>query len=111
MSNLQERDKIILYVLAAGIILAAAYFFGYKNFSEQRDKYKAEAASLNEEYNSLIVLQKNREQYKADTVTYQEARTELLSEFQDGYSQEDVIQTLVSLEDTKDLRWTDCKPW
>lgn len=93
-----DKDKTLLYIVASVLILGAAYFFGYKNFSSQKNSYKAQAESYHEEYASLLELQKNRKTYVEDTERLTAEREEILAMFEEGYSQAKMSKTLIDME-------------
>lgn len=96
--EISDRDKTLLYIVASILILAAAYFFGYKNFMDKRNDYKAQAQSAHEEYLTLIELQKNRKMYVDMTEKLNVAREQILTEYEDGYSQSNMIKELIDIE-------------
>ncbi len=96
--EISDRDKTLLYIIASIMILAAAYFFGYKNFMDQRDDYKARAKTAHEEYLTLIELQKNRQMYVDMTEELLVERGLFLVEFENGYSQSNMLRELINIE-------------
>ncbi len=96
--EISDRDKGLLYFIAALAILFAAYFFGYKNFNDKKDALKAEIASINDEYNRLIEHQKNRQDYIDKTKKYIEDEEKILTEYTNTYSQEALIKLISDLE-------------
>lgn len=96
--EISDRDKTLLYIIASIMILAAAYFFGYKNFMDKRDDYKAQAQSAHEEYLTLIELQKNRKMYVEMTEKLTAAREQILTEYENGYSQSKMLKELIDIE-------------
>ncbi len=93
-----DRDKTLLYIVASIVILGAAYFFGYKNFSEKKTAFKAETQTYNDEYASLIELQKNKSMYLTMTDEYAAAREQILGEYENGYSQSNMMDTFIDME-------------
>ncbi|MGN0514691.1 MAG: hypothetical protein ACI4GD_10460 [Lachnospiraceae bacterium] len=102
--EISEKDKQIIYILAAIAILAAAFFFGFRNLSNQKNNYKAQAQEYNNEYAELIELQKNRDEYIAQTAQFLEDREAILNKYEKGYNQENMIKTLSDIE-TNDKIW------
>lgn len=102
--EISEKDKQLLYIVAAVLILAAAFFFGFKNFTDQKDQYKEQTKTYNDEYTQLIELQKNRTEYQNLTEQYKIDRVAILEEFEDGYNQENIIKTISDIE-TQDSIW------
>lgn len=101
--EISDRDKTLLYIIASIAILAAAYFFGFKNFMDKRDGYKAQAQSYHDEYQTLIELQKNRPMYVEMTEKYGAAREQILTEYEKGYSQPKMMKTLDDIESATEI--------
>lgn len=101
--EMSDRDKTLIYAIVICAILGAAYYFGFRNFSAQKDTYKAQAASYNEEYNTLIDLKRNEKQYKEDTEKIEADRSAELLAFEDGYNQENFIKTMSDIETASDV--------
>lgn len=104
--EISEKDKQVLYIVAAVAILAAAFFFGFRNFNKQTTAYKSQTKSYNEQYAELIELQKNREDYINMTEKYRADRAEILKNYEEGYNQENIIKTVSDMETNADL-WID----
>lgn len=97
--EMSDRDKQLLYIVVAIAIIAAAYFFGWKNFSDKKDSYKSQAEKYNQEYSDLIVHQKNRSEYQRLTTELEEQREDvLLAMYQDGYTQENFLKAVADIE-------------
>lgn len=96
--EISDRDKQLIYIVAIIAIIAAAFFFGFKNFSDRKDEYKAQTQQYNDEYAALIEHQKNREEYKRMTTQYNEDREVILANYEDGYNQENMIKTINDIE-------------
>lgn len=96
--EISDKDKQLIFIIAAIAIIAAAYFFGWRNFSDQKDAYKAQAKQYDDEYASLIEHQKKREEYKALTDVYTERKAEILGKYENDFSQEYLIKTLDDIE-------------
>lgn len=101
--TISDRDKQLIYFIAALGIVFAAWFFGYRNFMTQRDTYKQQAQQYRDEYATLIEHQRNREQYIAMTNQYKLDREELLTHYEDGYNQENMIKTISDIETEVEL--------
>ncbi len=102
--EISERDKQLLYIVIAIAILAGAFFFGFKNFSDKKAEYEAKTEQYNTEYAELIEYQKKRAEYVELTKQYGEKREEILASFEDGYNQENFIKTISDIE-SKDGVW------
>ena len=96
--EISDRDKTLIYIVASIAILGAAYFFGFKNFMDKKNEYKAQAQSYHDEYLQLIELQKDRQMYVDMTEKYSVAREIMLLEYDYGYSQSNMIKTLIDIE-------------
>lgn len=96
--EISDRDKSLLYIVAAIVILGAAYFFGFRNFNDKKDGFKAETASINDEYNRLIEYQKKRSEYVDTTKKYREEEERILLDYSNTYSQEFLIKLLSDME-------------
>lgn len=105
--EISDRDKTLLYIIASIAILGAAYFFGFKNFMDKRSAYKAQAQSYHDEYTELIELQKNRPTYVELTEKYGAARGQVLTEFEDGFSQSKMMKTLIDIETASGIWMSD----
>lgn len=102
--EVSDKDKQLLYIVAAIVIVALSYFFGCKNFTDKKDAYKAQEAAYMEEYSRLIELQKNREMYVNDTVKFEEDRADILTGYAEGYSNENFLVMISDLEE-EDQVW------
>ncbi|MCM1467461.1 MAG: hypothetical protein NC086_04885, partial [Alistipes sp.] len=98
--EISDRDKGLLYIVAAFAILFAAYFFGFRNFNDKKDTFKAETASINDEYNRLIEHQKKRQEYIDKTKKYREDEERILLDYSNTYSQESLIKLLGDMENS-----------
>lgn len=96
--EISDRDKTLLYLVAAIVILFAAYFFGFRNFNDKKDGFKAETVSINDEYNRLIEYQKKRQEYVDMTKKYKEDEELVLAEYSNTYTQESLIKLITDME-------------
>lgn len=101
--EISDKDKNLLYGLIAILIIAGAFFFGLKNFNNQKDIYVEKMKSYNEEYDSLIVLQKDRPKYIEDTQKYRDDAALVVASFTNGYTQENLIKTIADIENNIDV--------
>lgn len=101
--EMSEKDKQLLYIVAALLIVAASYFFGYRNFANKTSEYKAQTQVYLDEYSRLFELQKNREQYTKMTTEYENQRAEILTAYKEGFSRQNLIMMLADIEDEKEL--------
>lgn len=104
--EISEKDKNIIYFAAIIIILLAAFIFGFKNFSDQKEAYKQQTKEYNQQYSELIELQKNRTEYQNLTEQYKVDREAILADYEDGFNQENFIKTISDIE-TEDSIWID----
>ncbi|MGN0161738.1 MAG: hypothetical protein ACI4AQ_10155 [Lachnospiraceae bacterium] len=96
--EVSDRDKQLIYLIAAIAIIAAAYFFGWRNFSEQKSSYQEQTKQYDEEYTTLIEHQKKRDEYKKKTEEYINRKAEILTKYEKDFSQEYLITTLDNIE-------------
>lgn len=98
--TLADRDKKVLYIFAAICVLAAAYFFGFAKFNEQRQDVIAENEQLEQEVQKLRGMVAKRAQVEADTKDKNDA-TEVVME---KYPSELRIQNVISQFDHMERR-------
>lgn len=105
--ELSDKDKNLLYIVVSLLILAAAYFFGFRNFADQTNTYKEKTENYNAEYSRLIEMQKNRTEYIEKTTKYEEDREKILNIYQDGYTQDDFIMELHTISEKDNIYISD----
>ncbi len=97
--KITDRDKRLLCVLGAVIIVFCAYYFGFRILTDKTNETEETIRTLNTEYNSLRLMLANAEKYTEDTVMYNEMYDTLLDKYDSGYSQEYSIMFLKEIED------------
>ncbi len=96
--NFSKRDRNILLVVAGVLALLAVYFFIFLNLQEKTEALKQENQILNDVIVKLKDLDKNREQYLADTEKFKEENQEIKDEFPADMKEEDDILYINGLE-------------
>lgn len=96
--SLSDRDKKIVMIILAFALLAAAYFFGYKNFMEQADKYDKETAKLTTKHQDLTAKAANKDKYIADAKKYDDQTSAILASYDNGLSQDGSLMFMNTLE-------------
>mgnify|MGYP000407483109 CR=1 FL=1 len=74
-TTLADKDKKVLMILGALVILALAWFLGYQKFNEQRETVATENDQLAMEVSQLRAKVSKKAQVEADTEK-KNARTE-----------------------------------
>lgn len=98
MSNVSERDKKLLFIFGSILVLAAAYFFAFRPNMEKADEIKAKNVELDAYIQELNVKIEQEEAKKAEIVTYNNSRAEVLDRFSGGVTHEKAIKILADLE-------------
>ena len=91
---------MLLLVLGGILIVFATYYFVFLNFQEKTEALEIENAVLEDVIGKLKELDKNREQYLADTEKYVEDNEQIKTEFPAGMEEEDDILYVDGLEGT-----------
>ncbi len=89
---MNDTYKKLIFIIASLAILAAAYFFGYRNIDEKTNGLKAECSTLQAHYDDLMSKEVNRQQYLDDTKRDREMYKARLDEFPSNWSQSEVIE-------------------
>lgn len=89
---MNDTYKKLIFVIASLAILAAAYFFGYRNIEDKTNTLKAECTTLKNRYDDLMSKEVNRQQYIDDTKRDRELYKAKLDEFPSFWSQSEVIE-------------------
>lgn len=97
-TTLADKDKKVLMILGALVILALAWFLGYQKFNEQRETVAAENDQLAMEVSQLRAKVSKKAQVEADTEK-KNARTEqVLLAYPSELRTQDAINRLDQLE-------------
>lgn len=97
-TTLADKDKKVLMILAALVILALAWFMGYQKFNEQRETVATENDQLTMEVSQLRAKVSKKAQVEADTEK-KNARTEqVLMAYPSELRTQDAINRFDQLE-------------
>ena len=100
--NISQRDKGLLLILAAVLLVAASYFFAFKPLGEKKEALKAELATLEAREAELVELEANMDFYKEEIVRLTKEEEKLVAEFPANIKPESEIMYAVELESTVD---------
>lgn len=98
--KLSKRDRGLLLMIGGIAILLCVYYFVFLNLQEKTSALEANNALLESVISQLKELDKNREQYLADTETFKEDNEEIKALFPVGMEEEDDILYVNGLEGT-----------
>lgn len=96
--EITERDKKLLIILAAVLLVAGGYLFGFKNFIGMKEKYDQQTSEYKSKYRDLSTKNNNREQYEADMITYKNEYNSILASYESGVGQDDSLEFLAKVE-------------
>lgn len=99
MLKVSERDKKLLIVVMAVLIMALAYFFGYSNLSAQVDELSTKKTSLETTKRDLKEKNNNKQKYINDTEKLSKACTVLFDKYDSTTSQPNAIEFFNKTED------------
>lgn len=98
MFNLSDRDTKIIMILLIIAVIALPYVFYTKDTREDIEIQQAKNTQLEERYNQLQEMNKNREWYLAETARLDEARDELIASFPADIRPENYTMFLLNME-------------
>ena len=98
--KLSSRDKSLLLIVGGLIITLCTYYFVFLNLQEKTEVLEKENVVLEDVIGRLKELDKNRDQYIADTETYLAESEEIKLLFPAGIEEEDDILYIDGLEGT-----------
>ncbi len=98
--KISKRDKMLLLIVGGLVVVLCVYYFVFLNFQEKTETLEAENVVLEDVIARLKDLDKNREQYLADTEKYTEDNERIKEEFPAGMEEEDDILYIDGLEGT-----------
>ena len=81
MKKLSDRDKKLLYILGAIILVAASYFLVFQKLNTRTSELKADNGALRNEVSELERMVANQQNVIKSTKEYQEHIANALSEF------------------------------
>lgn len=99
MLKVSERDKKLLIVVMAVLIMALVYFFGYSNLSAQVDELSTKKTSLETTKRDLKEKNNNKQKYINDTDKLSKACTVLIDKYDSTTSQPNAIEFFNKTED------------
>ena len=99
MLKVSERDKKLLIVVMAVLIMALAYFFGYSNLSAQVDELSTKKTALETTKRDLKEKNNNKQNYINDTDKLSKAFTVLIDKYDSTTSQPNAIEFFNKTED------------
>lgn len=91
MLKISERDKKLLVVVLAVLIMALAYFFGFQNLSDQVDTLSTKKTTLETTQRDLKEKNNNKQKYVNDTMNYLKQYDNLLDRYAAGSTQPNSI--------------------
>lgn len=106
LSNVSERDKKLLFLLGAILVIAVAYFFVFRSNMSKADEYKEKNEGLRNYIVELDNKIANEETKKVEIVEYNNKRSEILDRFAGGMSHELAIKLLADLEEKTEVTST-----
>lgn len=98
--KISKRDRMLLLIVGGVLILLGVYYFVFLNFQEKTEALEADNVVLEDVIGKLKELDKNREQYLADTEKFTEDNERIKAEFPAGMEEEDDILYVDRLENT-----------
>lgn len=98
--KISKRDRMLLLIVGGLLIVLGVYYFVFLNFQEKTEALEKENVVLEDVIGKLKELDKNREQYLADTEKFTEDNERIKAEFPAGMEEEDDILYVDRLENT-----------
>ncbi|MEF2587898.1 MAG: hypothetical protein U0M55_08490 [Butyrivibrio sp.] len=97
--KITDRDKKLLCVVGAAIIIFCAYYFGCRILINKTQEITETISALNKEHNALKLMLANAKKYTTDTESYNSKYDEILNKYDSGNTQEYSIMLLKEIED------------
>lgn len=94
MTKMKDKDKQILYILGAIIILAAVYFLIFNNFNEKKAALQEQNATLSQEVQTLESMVANKQNVLDDTELKTNQVKEIIAKFPSEIRIQNVITHL-----------------
>lgn len=104
MNKLTTRERNLLYVFFALVILFGSYQFGYVSFSNKTESLQKENKELTDTYNELLVKVEKKDKYIKETDKLKNMSGLIYDRFPTNMSQEKSIMFLTKLEDYADIK-------
>lgn len=98
--KISKRDRMLLLIVGGLLIVLGVYYFVFLNLQEKTEALEKENVVLEDVIGKLKELDKNREQYLADTEKFTEDNERIKAEFPAGMEEEDDILYVDRLENT-----------
>ena len=93
-----DKEKKILYVVAAIAIVLLGFFLGYRNINKKTEKVEAEVKELQAKHKNYLAMQASLPKYekglKEDVVKYDD----VINHYNSGYSQEYALTFVKDVE-------------
>lgn len=106
LSNVSERDKKLLFLLGAILVVAMAYFFVFRSNMSKADEYKEKNQGLRDYIVELDAKIEKKETKEAEIIEYNNERSAILDRFTGGMSHELAVKILADLEKETELTST-----
>lgn len=103
LSNVTERDKKLLFLLGAILVLAISYFFIFSPNQDKADEVKEENKNLSAYVTELDEKIAHEAEKKAEIVTFNNNRNAIIDKFPNGMTHEKAISILADLEDETEI--------
>ena len=102
--KISDRDKKILFIILGIVILALAYFLGFKKMMDKRSDLVQENITLDQEVQKLLGMVAKKAEVEAETQQYQTDKETILAKYPPELRTQDVIYQLDLMEqDVKGL--------
>lgn len=97
-SLMSDRDKRMLYLLAALLLIAGAYFLGFQKMKEKQTEVETESATLQQDVAKLKTKVAKKESVEADTKAKEAGIQKILEQFPVEVRTQDAIYQLDQME-------------
>ncbi len=96
--KLSDGTKSLIYIGAGIIAVVLAWLLVISGNMNDIEKLKNETQALNAQYNELLSKEANREQYKEDTIKFNEQFEEIIAKFPATLNQENTVMFVKGME-------------
>lgn len=96
--QISERDKIILWIAGAFLLVFLSYFFGCDKIVNKTQIYEQQLITEKAKQKDLAEKNANRQKYETDTNEYTNKFHSILSGYDNGTSQDSMLVFLSNLE-------------
>ena len=100
--EIQERDKKVILLALAAILLAVSYYLGYKNLTSDIEKYDKAYTELKVREDDLREKMANQERYEKTIVDDKAAYAKIMSSYSSNITQTSEIEFINILERATD---------